>query len=105
MGLPGMDMHNCLERPEKTADIKWATWLNVLFWNLNYWDSISTVAGEVEEPRRTLPRALGVAVVLVVLTYAVPLASGVALLPAGSWSSWHNGTFVKAASAAGGPIL
>ena len=30
---------------------------NVLFWNLNYWDSASTLAGEVRDPRRVFPQA------------------------------------------------
>lgn len=40
--------------------------------NLNYWDSVSTLAGEVAHPRRTFPRALFIAVALVrcVLTCA-----------------------------------
>ena len=33
--------------------------------NLNYWDSVSTLAGEVAHPRRTFPRALFIAVALV----------------------------------------
>ncbi len=27
--------------------------------NLNYWDSVSTLAGEVQDPHKTFPRALG----------------------------------------------
>ena len=44
--------------------------------NLNYWDSVSTLAGEVPMPHKTFPRALFAAVVLVVLTYALPLMVG-----------------------------
>ncbi|KAK3000868.1 hypothetical protein RJ639_021098, partial [Escallonia herrerae] len=39
-------------------DINWNLYLNTLLWNLNYWDSISTLAGEVENPSRSLPKAL-----------------------------------------------
>lgn len=34
---------------------------------------MSTLAGEVPRPHKTVPAALGSAVVLVVLTYALPL--------------------------------
>lgn len=44
--------------------------------NLNYWDSVSTLAGEVPVPHKTFPRALCAAVILVVVTYAVPLMIG-----------------------------
>ena len=44
--------------------------------NLNYWDSVSTLAGEVPMPHKTFPRALAGGVVLVVLSYALPLMIG-----------------------------
>ncbi|EAZ43399.1 hypothetical protein OsJ_28004 [Oryza sativa Japonica Group] len=43
-----IDLHN----------VDWNLYLNTLFWNLNYWDSISTLAGEVKNPGKTLPKAL-----------------------------------------------
>jgi amino acid transporter len=33
--------------------VKWGLYLNTLFWNLNYWDSVSTLAGEVNNPGKT----------------------------------------------------
>lgn len=38
------------------ATVEWATFINVMFWNLNYWDSVSTLAGEVDNPSKTFPR-------------------------------------------------
>lgn len=35
--------------------VDWNSYLNTLFWNLNYWDSISTLPGEVKNPSKTLP--------------------------------------------------
>ena len=43
-----------------------------MFWNLNMWDRVSTLAGEVSDPRRTLPRAMLLAVLMVVLMYLLP---------------------------------
>lgn len=39
-------------------NMNWRVFLNTLFWNLNYWDNVSTLAGEVANPAETLPRAL-----------------------------------------------
>ncbi|KAM0917015.1 hypothetical protein ACQ4PT_009764 [Festuca glaucescens] len=39
-------------------DVDWNLYLNTLFWNLNYWDSVSTLSGEVKNPGKTLPKAL-----------------------------------------------
>jgi uncharacterized membrane protein YjjP (DUF1212 family) len=47
---------------------------NTLFWNLNYWDTASTLAGEVDEVKTTYPKALAVAMVAVVLSYFLPLS-------------------------------
>lgn len=61
------------------GDVKgtdWRVYLNSLFWNLNYWDKVSAVAGEVEEPGRVFPRAIFGAVGLVVASYLVPLLAG-----------------------------
>lgn len=80
--------------------VNWVTWLNTLFWNLNYWDTASTVAGEVSEPERTFPRALAWAVVLVAGTYVVPLAICTAALPPGQ--AWGEGFFAEAAYMLGG---
>lgn len=44
--------------------------------NLNYWDSVSTLAGEVENPGKTFPRALAGAVAVVVAGYLFPLVVG-----------------------------
>jgi len=58
--------------------VQWSNILNILFWQLNYWDSVSTFAGDVKDPGRAFPRALAVAVVLVVLSTLLPLAVAVA---------------------------
>jgi amino acid transporter len=47
----------------------------VALWNYMGWDYASTVAGEVERPRRTYPLAMAGAVLLVSLTYMLPVAA------------------------------
>ncbi|CAN4076099.1 unnamed protein product [Withania somnifera] len=62
-------------------NVDWNLYLNTLFWNLNYWDSISTLVGEVRNPKKTLTRALFYAVILVVLSYFFPLLVGTRAVP------------------------
>ncbi|KAG2487400.1 hypothetical protein HYH03_013969 [Edaphochlamys debaryana] len=85
------------------ATVDWSTFLNVMFWNLNYWDSVSTLAGEVRNPGRTFPRALLLAVGLVVAMYLLPTlaALGVVAEP-GDWTLGYYGTV---AQQVGGPWL
>ena len=63
---------------------------NVLFWNLNYWDSACTLAGEVHEPRRVFPRALFVAMVLVIASYFLPLFVGVGMSTNNAKLDWRT---------------
>ncbi len=63
--------------------------------NLNYWDSVSTLAGEVAHPKRTFPRALGIAVALVVAMYVGPLLIGLGVTTQSS--DWELGYFTRVA--------
>ncbi|CAJ1977642.1 unnamed protein product [Sphenostylis stenocarpa] len=84
--------------------VNWGLYLNTLFWNLNYWDSISTLAGEVDDPGKSLPRALFYAVLLVVLGYFLPLLVGTGAMPINR-ELWSDGYFSEVAKAIGGVWL
>ncbi|KAK9812978.1 hypothetical protein WJX72_006764 [[Myrmecia] bisecta] len=83
--------------------VKWGPFLNVMFWNLNYWDSVSTLAGEVPRPHKTFPRALAGAVVLVVLTYLLPLMAGLGV--DADPDQWQLGFYASLAEKIGGRWL
>lgn len=85
-------------------NVNWNLYLNTLFWNLNYWDSISTLAGEVENPKRTLPKALFYALILVVLGYFFPLLIGTGAVPLDR-ELWTDGYFSDIAKMLGGVWL
>lgn len=84
--------------------IDWNLYLNTLFWNLNYWDSISTLGGEVKDPRRTLPKALFYAVILVVSGYFFPLLIGTGAVKL-DMEQWTDGYFSDIAKMIGGVWL
>ncbi|XP_019166208.1 PREDICTED: probable polyamine transporter At1g31830 [Ipomoea nil] len=85
-------------------NVDWSLYLNTLFWNLNYWDSISTLAGEVENPDRTLPKALFYALILVVSGYFFPLLIGTGAVPVDR-DLWSDGYFSDIAKIVGGVWL
>ncbi|XP_006647741.2 polyamine transporter PUT1 isoform X1 [Oryza brachyantha] len=89
-----VDLHN----------VDWNLYLNTLFWNLNYWDSISTLAGEVKNPGKTLPKALFYAVIFVVVGYLYPLLAGTGAVPLGR-EQWTDGYFADIAKLLGGAWL
>lgn len=85
-------------------NVDWNLYLNTLFWNLNYWDSVSTLAGEVRNPKKTLPKALLYAVILVVIAYLYPLLAGTGAVPLDR-DSWEDGYFSEVATLIGGVWL
>ena len=78
--------------------------LLICMWNYMGWDNASTIATEVERPQRTYPRAMLAAVVIVALSYIVPVAAmWMTGLPPSAWEtgSWADiaGTDGRAAAA------
>ncbi|GBG79992.1 hypothetical protein CBR_g30253 [Chara braunii] len=101
MAVPKIAPRRWLHIPKK---IGWAGYLNSLMWNLNYFDSASTLAGEVEKPKKIFPKALFLAVILVVVTYVVPLMAGTGSIPYRR-ESWSDGSFATIAGIVGGQWL
>lgn len=81
--------------------IDWRGYFNSMFWNLNYWDKASTLAGEVEDPSRTFPKALLGAVVVVFTSYLIPLLAGTGAVQTDS-NEWSDGYFAEVGMLIGG---
>lgn len=64
--------------------------------NLNYWDSVSTLAGEVAHPATVFPKALMTAVLLVVAMYLLPLLACLGVQPL-KGEAWRLGYFATVA--------
>jgi amino acid transporter len=75
----------------------------VAMWNYMGWDNASTIAQEVENPRRTYPRAMFWTMLAIVLSYVIPVTAawrfGIPL------SSWETGGWAGIGGAIGGSIL
>jgi amino acid transporter len=75
----------------------------IAMWNYMGWDNLSTIAGEVESPQRTYPRAMFATLVLVVVSYLLPVG---AVARAGlDPNAWTEGGWVDAARMVGGQAL
>eukprot|EP00659_Diplonema_papillatum_P009706 gene9706-15072_t len=105
IGLPSVDPSRWVLPPEKGWNaVDWPTYLNLMFWNFNYWDSAAVFAGEVHDPATNFPRAMGCAVLLVVLAYALPVLIGIGATD-GPLSAWTDGHFAIVAGDIGGSWL
>jgi amino acid transporter len=93
---------NAVTRPTtSTVDILGG--LLICMWNYMGWDNASTIATEVERPQRTYPRAMLAAVLIVGLSYVIPVA---AMWMTGlSPTAWETGFWADIAGLMGGPLL
>ncbi|KAJ4978265.1 hypothetical protein NE237_009045 [Protea cynaroides] len=96
VSLPKLRPHRWLSMGDPTVKKDWHLFLNTLFWNLNYWDNASTLAGEVDQPQKNFPRALLSAGFMTVIGYLVPLLAATGALEL-EQSSWGNGFLADAA--------
>lgn len=75
----------------------------IAMWNYMGWDNASTIAQEVERPQRTYPKAMIAAVILVSLTYILPvLAVYMTGVPA---AAFETGSWADLAGMVGGNWL
>ncbi|KAL1317086.1 hypothetical protein HN51_069195 [Arachis hypogaea] len=81
--------------------VDWRGYFNSMLWNLNYWDKASTLAGEVEDPSKTFPKALLGGLVLVMSSYLIPLLAATGALGS-SPSEWTDGYFAEVGMLIGG---
>jgi len=77
--------------------------LALAIWGYAGYEQLSSVAGEVENPQRTYPRALALVIPLSIATYFLPILAGLAAL--GNSPQWIDGYFPTAALLIGGPWL
>lgn len=90
--------------PGVTLGSALAAGVPVVLWNYMGWDSISTIAGEMEQPRRNYPLALLIGGVLIAGVYLLPSMVALALLGTEN-IDWTSGAWSLAAAQIVGPWL
>jgi amino acid transporter len=85
------------------ADAGLLAGISIAMWNYMGWDNASTIAAEVKRPQRNYPLAMIISVILVTVTYLLPVwaARHAGLDPKG----WLTGAWVKAAELVSGGWL
>ena len=120
-GLPNLDVSRWFVMPEPgiTLDddepsgffpeamflgVLWRPFINNLWWNLNSFDVGASFAGEVQDPRRVFPKAMFLSVVMVALSYILPLLAAIGATDSDQ-ADWNAGYFTTAAIDIAGPWL
>jgi len=75
----------------------------IAMWNYMGWDSASTIAAEVKNPQRTYPKAILLAVMIVSVTYILPVSA--MWLTGVSSAKFETGSWADLAALVGGPWL
>jgi amino acid transporter len=78
--------------------------LFVVMWNYLGWDGLSTVAGEMKDPKRDYPKTLLISLPLITACYLLPTLVGLAVV-GDSKIEWTAGAFTQIAEAIGGKWL
>lgn len=62
--------------------------LSIIIFDCSGWENASTYAGEVDQPQRNYPRALGLALLVLVVCYLLPVIAGITVTTSPAvWSS------------------
>ncbi len=86
--------------------------LAVMMWMYSGWESMSTLAGEIHEPQKVIPKALMIGTPLVIATYFITVFASLRVAHLGGPDNWMNmwtggggEDFVQLAGVVGGTFL
>lgn len=71
----------------------WNGFLATIMWSYTGWDSLGCLAGEVKDPRTTFINGTLVTMLLVTITFALPLIVSIATHP--DYWTWNSGAFTR----------
>lgn len=102
--IPKIEASRWISLGQNGVEKNWNLFFNTLFWNLNFWDNVSTLAGEVDQPQKTYPIALFSAGIFTCLSYLIPLLAATGATPLDQ-EKWADGYFADLAAMIAGKWL
>ena len=86
--------------------------LAIMMWMYSGWESMSTLAGEIQNPQRIIPKALMIGTPLVIATYFISVFAAIRVANLGGpdnylnmWTGGGGEDFVQLAGVIGGTVL
>lgn len=102
-GLHGVHVPTEMPRSSDALRHAFGAGFFVVLWNYLGFDSLSTIAEEVENPRVVFPKALGLSLVITLVAYLLPVLVGLAGTP--EQAAWTEGSWPTIVGKVGGPVL
>ncbi|KAF0684936.1 Aste57867_23180 [Aphanomyces stellatus] len=99
--LPQMNLHALTV---VSPTMNYTQLIGVLFWNFRGFDAMGAYAGEILNPKVNFHKAMLVSLVLISLTYTLPLVAAAAVNRP-NYSTWTDGAYPAIARAIGGDWL
>jgi amino acid transporter len=78
--------------------------LFVIMWNYAGWDGLSTIAGDIDNPRKNYPKALAITIPMITLIYLIPTLISLSVVGT-SDLEWTAGAFTTVAERVSGKWL
>jgi len=90
-------------RDDHHGSIRLRPWINNLFWNVNYYDSASAWAGDVD--RLKWGQAMTASIILCAISSLIPMLAATGADRNRKYSEYHDGSYVSVARTLGGGWL
>ena len=75
----GREFHLISEDFRTARSGAWLVALSTIVFNYSGWDNVSTYAAEVDQPQKNYPRAISIALAVVLLAYLLPVVAGISV--------------------------
>lgn len=104
MGIPKLHPIDWLALPPTGVQgVQWGLLITTIAWSTGGFDNMSQVAGDLENPTKSYPRAMIITLVAMIVVVIFPVMVGVCVVT--DYQNWTDGYFAKVAEAIGGNWL
>jgi amino acid transporter len=89
--------------PEKFSKVNWGLFLTTIVWSTGGFDNMSQVSSELQNPKKSYPRAMVLTLFAMIITTIVPFLVAFSVAP--NYHLWHDGYWAQIAFLAAGDWL
>lgn len=96
-GIPMIEPSVWLQTPPDISSVNWAIIISITCWNTSGFDQMGTIVKDLKKPETNFPKGIIMSLVLIVLTYVLPLF--VLVCANQDYQHWEEGYFPTVAHA------